>query len=370
MKLGAWVNRLCAVLVVSVFCFCFAAKGLPLYYSGYASLKAKISGNFDLLTQENAMRDVLHRILVPYMKLPNGVKRYYGVTMINDGRLMTNAFSYAPFFEERTAAITSLNNYFKSKDIPMLFVRIPNKLRDESQLPIGELDTTITEGDRFAKALRSNGVDTLDLREEMINDNMDFVTGFYRADHHWTNETALYAWGKVGARMNSDYGFDLDERTWNPEEYYHELHPDLLYGSEAGILQNWFLDDVTNLIPKFHTKFKIDSHEYPFSEGTYREIFIKDDLTNAPEGKYKSLTATEHKKVLIIIDSHGRSFMPFAACAVENTELIFLGAPDIYSTIKDEDYDMVLFMLSEVVITRGFGESFRDDRVYLGEIPQ
>lgn len=236
--------------------------------------------------------------------------------------------------------------------------------------------------------LSQNGVDTLDLREKMMLEKMDFATAFYRNDHHWTAETALWSLGEIASVINADYGFNLDENIWNPQSYDKITYEDAFMGSEAERIGDPSLkEDITALIPRFETEFKVSNinefgKEEASTAGNFIEVFIPKatashndsfsqyDLNTADNGftKYVNETASEHKKILLIADSFGRVLSTYLACSTEQVSYLSLSEENnkkLYSVLENEDFDMVIFMVFDQVLLRDNAELGKD-KMYFG----
>ncbi len=51
--------------------------------------------------------------------------------------------------------------------------------------------------DLFLKRISEAGVNTIDLREYILQDGLDIRKMFYRTDHHWVTCSGLWAAGKI-----------------------------------------------------------------------------------------------------------------------------------------------------------------------------
>jgi len=392
MNKTAKINRFCALCCVLAFCALFFRKTGFFYREILSMVKTDIE-NYYAVPPAN---DFLHHLFVEYIKI-TGRKHINGVTILNDGRLMLDELNPKIYLNERAGAITALKEYLEKRNTPFLYIRAPSKLRDNSQLPKLYDNDIIKNADRFSALLNDSGVDTLDLREEMVRDNLDFADAFYFGDHHWTAETALWAFGKAGMIMNSKYGFRLDEKTWNPSEYDFFVYHKAFLGSESSRINDpRFKEDITVIIPKFHTEFQVfdkiaeDNNNgvaaailtlggfvdvfTPKMKNKENDTFTYSDLNSFKGGflQYKNLTVQEQKKVLLISDSLAWPFVTYLASALYCVDYLYLynaTNKKLYPVLENENYDLVIFLLCDYFISAYTAPSFEDDRLYIGSPP-
>jgi len=393
MNKSAKINRFCALCCILAFCALFARKTTRFYYPDkFSRIKTDIENYYAV----PPAKDFLHHLFFEYIKI-TGRKHINDITILNDGRLMWDDLNPKIYLNERVGAITALKEYLEKKKTPFLYIRAPSKLRDNSLLPKFYDNDIIKNADRFIALLNDNSVDTLDLREEITRDNMNFADAFYFGDHHWTAETALGAFGKAGIVMNNKYGFRLDENTWNPLEYNFFVYHKAFLGSESSRINDPRLkEDITVITPKFHTEFEVFDKTVEgnnngtaaaiLASGGFADVFTpkvknKDndtftyfDLNSFYYGfwQYKNLTVQEQKKVLLISDSFGLSFVTYLACALYSVDYLYLDNSlnkKLYPVLENENYDLVIFLLSDMVISHYTAPSFEDDRLYIGTPP-
>jgi len=388
----AKINRLCALCCVLAFCALFARKTGFFYTEKFLKVKADIERFYAVPPK----KDFLYRLFFDYIKITNR-KHINGVTILNDGRLMLDVDHPIIYLNERADAITALKEYLEKKDTPFLYIRAPSKLRDNTQLPKLYDNDIIMNADRFTALLNDRGVDILDLREQMTCDNLNFADAFFYGDHHWTAETALWAFGKVGMIMNDKYGFQLDEKIWSPQEYDFFVYRKEFLGSESSRINDPRLkEDITVIIPRFHTEFEIynkiaDENNNgtvtemaasggfpdvftPKVKNKNNEAFTYADLNSFGSGfwQYKNLTAREQKKILLVSDSFAYPFVTYLASALYCVDYLYLDNATnkkLYPILENENYDLAVFLVSDFVISYYTAPSFEDDRLFIGSPP-
>jgi hypothetical protein len=362
------INLLGAIVFAIALCFPLTSRFVYIYSDQFAQVKEVIEKHFSHPPQET----LLKRLFWDYLKITN--RRYInGVIVMNDGRLIFDFEYDLPQVSKTAEEIIALNDYLKASNTPFLFLRAPDAMRDNSQMPRGFENTVIEDGAWFMAKLRENGVDTLDLREIMTNENIDFSTAFFRGDLHWTTETSLWAYGKIATLMNSEYDFNLDAKTWNPQEYKTVTYNKKIEFMAARIGDPRLGENISVLIPKFPTEFIASAKTLDESKGNESNIIAVGDFVdvfvpltknenvemlaysslnsaraNSNFNEYHNLSANEHKKVLLIADSYGVPIATYLASALEYVDYLYLDINgnnfNIYPFLDRENYDMVLFL--------------------------
>jgi hypothetical protein len=371
-------------MVLMLFAF-YAARIDRTYLELHSSIKTRIESRFSSLPFEDYFKQMHYN----YLRV-TGRGHFNGVTFLNDGRLMFDDLQRPIFLNDRVNEIVFLNEYLYDKETPFLFVRVPTKMRDNSLLPLAFSDNTdIADGDTFLELLAGNGVDTLDLRAEMNKAGFDFYSGFFWGEHHWTVETSLWAFGKIAGFINSEYGFNLDEMVWDPGSYNIITKKRAMHGEESQTVNAPHLyEDITFLIPAFHTNFTVTdirSYYAPHfvTAGSFTEVFtpriLEEDRITFNYGdlniihryfnRYENTEARENKNVLLIMDSMGIPLATHFAAAfttVDNHYLVHHTNHRIWPAINMNDYDLVVYVLSDMVISNEDAYPFTADRLFLG----
>jgi len=379
-------NYIAVIFVLLLIAFLFIVRTGNSYMSTYTTIKTIIEDNYSSLPFDSHFK----QLYFDYLRVTNR-NHYNNVTFLTDGRLMTDNLNPTTFLEERTDAITQLNNYIKNNDTEFLFVRVPNKLQDNSVLPIPFSENSIIEeSSKLIQMISDNGVDTLDLRAEMENDNINFQTAYYRYDIHWKAETALWAAGNIGNFINREYGFNIDETVWNPDLYDRITYNNAFQGNEIKFVNGYrTFEDITVLVPTFETDFMMRHRVFegriygdfidvfvPKVRNEHNERFYFTDYS-IPEYNYshiENLNAGNNKSALLIADSFGLSLSTFFSMGFEHIDFIYLitgHTEDIlWNVIDDGNYDIVIFALSDAVVSLEDRPVFSEDRLYIGYPPE
>jgi hypothetical protein len=362
----------------------------------------KLISGTDIIFESLPTEELSKNLFWEYLSL---TKRNYvnGNIILNDGRLAAYKMQAPPLLEERADIAVKLNDYLRQRNIPFLFLRAPDPTRDNSDMPAGYENTVYEDGKRFLSILNDNGVATVDLREEMVNAFPDFSETFYWGDHHWNTKGALWAYEQTAARLIDDFGFQIDPRTWDINEYEQILYKDAFIGS-ASMQVGFVREDIVTFVPKFPTAYIItqkirDTYNpiewRPNGAGSFKDVFLyapKDNEKNeydygklnvqvdfninkrlSTTGRYINELAAGDKSVLLIGDSFGATLSPFLSTAFKHLDYMYLDSVnadnmDLYPLLEESQYDMVIFLASEVTLLAN-GTKIDKDRLYIGEPP-
>ncbi len=237
--------------------------------------------------------------------------------------------------------------------------------------------------DSFLASISEAGVDYMDLRENLVDSDLDMNEVFYDTDHHWTTETAFWAFTELVDYLNTSYGEDLD-----PDYFYRDIdnYNQIVYedsflgsqGRQAGI-EYAGIDDFTLIYPKFATDFTYYSYNAGYEEtytGRFEKALIQAntfnnvlDVMETENDKYFSylvgnkaevyITNEEIEsgvKILIIKDSF---VVPMAAFLSTVCDEVVLIDPryydgDIAEFAASGDYDYVIESFSPANLTTEF----------------
>ena len=266
-------------------------------------------------------------------------------------------------------AVAHVQSVLKEYDIPFLYVMTPVKLDEASELaaaqggasllPAGETTYANRNMDRFLSELSARGVETMDLREEIRQAGMDSYEVFYRTDHHWTTEGALFAAGRIagwvrGAAKEPDITLHTD-----PSEYRFTIYPGWHLGSNGQRTGRGFAgaDDFTLITPAFDTDLTnlVSGERGRMEEVLLRpEAIAEKDLskssydlvyTHALE-QYHNNAADNDVRILLICDSFGAALNPYLVLSFADTECMSAYAPGLLTRayLEEKKPDAVILM--------------------------
>lgn len=287
-------------------------------------------------------------------ELPGGNDRA-NVMTLSDGYLShvcnkTDSHQYA-------ANMAGLNDFLAQQGTPFLYMQLPYKIDAGDTDFYGVFDFSNQDADELLASLKELGVDTFDLRIPLKETGLNHHSCFFRSDHHWRPETALWAAGMLGEHLNQAYGLSIDTSVYQKDQYTYEVYKDVFLGSQGQkvTLARATPDDITLIYPKFPTNLSIQipslglekrgdfSIMYRFRPGkaiNYAVYFYEDQaLTHVinyanPNGN----------KLLVIGDSFDNAMVPFLSLGVSQLDSLdlryFTGSLEEY--LRQNTYDAVI----------------------------
>lgn len=228
--------------------------------------------------------------------------------------------------------------------------------------------------DDFLKNLSENGIEYIDIRDDILNNSIEYGDVFYKTDTHWKIESVFKGYTYLIDKLNADYheNLDSDYKFRDLENYNTITYKDSYLGSLGRKVGKFYagLDDFTLIYPKFKTSFDIKMKSYDYElelTGRFEESLLSienlrnTDLFSPNSDKYsaylfgnqgyihvKNNLSTNNKKVLFIKDSLA---VPLAAFMTNCVSDVYLIDPRIYdgditeavNNISDLDYIFVSF---------------------------
>lgn len=282
------------------------------------------------------------------------------------------------------SSLTRLHSALAEKDIPLLYVQAPGKLdSDSSLLPYGVENNTNLASDLLLQGLADAGIDTLDLRQSLLNAGGSWYDWFYRTDHHWTPQAAFVAFRDIAQKLEDYYQstpasystrrakIQIDEKYLDPASYSVTTLKNYFLGSQGkrvGALYSG-VDDFDLVTPAFPTLMRYSysgTDRYGSAEETilFPERVAEKDLYNANPytyysgGDYAAAQVTNYynpsgAKVLILRDSFACAITPYFAYACSQVTTVDLRyySGDLLSYLDWVDPDVVIVLYSPSVFS-------------------
>lgn len=295
----------------------------------------------------------------------------YTVVRLSDGAL-SFADPDAAYSDpaEHAEAVSAFQTALEEElGIPLLYIQAPQKVSvyGDSTLPAGLYDYGDSHVNMLLRALRSLGVDTLDLRPALARTGR-YDELFFRTDHHWTAEGAFIGWQATADKLEKDYGFRFSPSFTDPERWQRTVYEGLFLGSQGKRVGAIYAgaDDLEAWAPRWETSFEyvvpIQSYDRTGSFETallFPERLENGDLyeTNPytyysggdyPFARMKNLDRPDGPTVVLLRDSFGCAFAPFMAMGFGELVTIDLRYfhDDLMNYIKWVEADMVVMLYS------------------------
>lgn len=285
-------------------------------------------------------------------------------------------------------SISKYKKYLDSMGIDLVYVNPPDKVirgvtEFEKGLPYNMANET---ADNFFKELKKRDINYLDLRDGILESGIEEDKLFFKTDHHWTPETAFWAFNKLVDKLDDDYNFNLDKDNLytNKENYNFETYKQFFLGSlgrRTGKLYSG-LDDFTLITPKFDTEYTAIGKNPYYPEGPseitgrFEDVLIDrfwsldpnvnvEDrdrysaylVSNRPEHRIVNNINVNGPRVLIIKDSFMMPVAAFFSTVCSEVTLIdprYYHEKDMHQYTREYNPDIVIVSFSESNLTEEF----------------
>ncbi|MFB8377855.1 alginate O-acetyltransferase AlgX-related protein [Paenibacillus taichungensis] len=294
-----------------------------------------------------------------------------------EGKLHYTYFATGPTdTKDLSDRIAALGAHLDPKT-KLTYVMTPDKyVRGYTKFPEGiPYNYNNETADGFLANLKQDGIDTVDLREGLLESGIPAKDLFFITDHHWKIKTAFWAFGQLVNHLDGMYDKPLD-----PGHYFTDLnnynvvpYQDIFIGSQGRKAGKYFAgdDDFDLIYPKFKTDYSF-YFKTGETEATLNGRFEDALLTTYPlnvQGATYDLTADKYftylygnqgivhvvnkdkpngLKVLFIKDSLAVPMISFLSTVVSEIYLIdpryYTG--DIVDFASETDLDHVFVSIS------------------------
>ncbi len=182
---------------------------------------------------------------------------YNSILYLDNGYLASaNGKETKEDIQKIATKIEGLRETSESAGAEFLYLQTPGNLDKYGDKGLNEVkDFANYNSDLLISDLQRSGINCYDLRKTVQEEMEDFHSLFYKTDHHWKQETALWATKKIAVYLNEKYGLGLDLSQYEPEKYREEILKEYYLGSlgKRATLAAVEPDDFTILYPKFKT---------------------------------------------------------------------------------------------------------------------
>lgn len=330
----------------------------------------------DGVNENIPVRDELINISGLFLKAA-GVRDYYedeyGISITEDGYTVSYRDYTSTDYEIEQMVL--LKQYLDEKGIKLLYVNEPAKYIDDSVYmeQFGKESYLNSNMDRFLQRLDENGIEYLDLRDEIRRDDLNSFDMFYRTDHHWTVPASRYAASKIMERLNSDYGYYAEMSLFDEQSFSYTNYDNCWLGEQGRLLAETYtgLDDFTLVTPNFQTYF-IRDYAGSIVQGDF-DIFIdyncyRDSVNPNGEvtpaklngwhysyndsGRIQNCNA-EYGNVLVLGDSYCRTLVPFLSLGIRNIYEIqprYMAEGQVIDEIDSGAYDTVIVSYAQFML--------------------
>lgn len=394
------------VFLVTIFCF-----SILNFVHSYEPLKEKLIEIVNAKEEFSVKRVVELETTITdnlYGRM-NYIEAYGYIQKLLDKREFNNFNSikdeygylqYASFYREEdtrlfeySMRIKRLQDYVKTSDTKVLFVVPPGKYdKNETKLRIGmPINDPNWIVDEMMFYLNRLGVETLDLRQSIPNEELSYEEAFFKTDHHWTIPAAFYATCEVVDKINDSFGENLD-----PQGYYTDIKNYDIVTYRSGMLGSMGrktganfcgIEDFTALWPRFEGDYTRESMmqggQSNKKQGSFIEVLMESsvltDKTDIYSDSQYSLYLNglriyekivneenpEGSKIFMIRDSYFSPVISFlmpmcgqidAIWSLEDTREL-----DIESYVKENEFDYIIIEVYPYNINSSAFNFFKED---------
>lgn len=287
---------------------------------------------------------------------------------------------------EADSVINFVNTMKERVDSEFMFLMPPDKvIEGETEFNIGiPYPYRNEEADDFLQYLHLGGVEIYDIRKIIPYSGIATEDLFYKTDHHWTTETAFWAYTQLINYLNVVHEEDID-----PDFEYRDIQNfnQILYRNEylgsigrmTGIVYSG-IDDFKFIYPKFETDYTIsfvsETEGYQMLHGTFDDALVNTgaldanlDVRDVNSDKYMSYLygnlplvqvqnhlVDDGLKILFIKDSYSVPVAAFMTTVCSQVDLIdprfmYHGIEDY---ILENNYDYVIISMIPSNLTGEF----------------
>lgn len=299
---------------------------------------------------------------------------------LNNGYL-TNSLFYTSSTFENISNVTNLSNYLEFYDIPYIYIQTPHLLQtdDDIMIPSGYFTSINQYSDDLLDALALNNIDFLDLRQNILEQNINNYDLFFKTDSHWTTEASFWAHTQIIEFLDDKFDYFSTNSLYSDiNNYTSNVMNSIILGSHGQRTGVYYggTDTVTAIIPNFETNFhlQIPSENIDtigsFSNSLMNlENYTDTKITSSPENiyfgsntEYKKITnllSENDLKVLVINDSFSLPLVPFLSLYFSEVHMYdfrsyYNGSPDGFvSYLHEINPDIVLHIrnLEDIYLT-------------------
>ena len=322
----------------------------PSLFHGFAAFERRVES---LQQSVNAFIEEETDLWLRFSELNMGIRKRVGMRLtpgdwpvveLPNGHLATYR---GPSDADRCArAVIRFHAFAQQQGIPFLFVMIPYKqAQQQDQMPPDYPDSVPRNANRFVHRLQKSNVPLLDLRPALEQLGGDYFRHFFRTDHHWRPETALWAAAAIATELQRRYAIPFDPLELDPSRFRVESASQPFLGSFGRKVTLAYADpeDFPLVTPTHATDFSvripgtriqrrgpfhevlIDVNERLLAEGDlYKGTPFAYMYGNRPLIHVRNHLRHDGRRLLILKDSFSNFATPFQALTAEYLDIIDL----------------------------------------------
>ena len=276
--------------------------------------------------------------------------------------------------KDHADSVVSLADFCRDLEIPFMYFNVPDKVcRFEDQDISGIIDFSNQNADSLLKSLRSNGIETYDVREYFHSENRSHHEYFFRTDHHWLPDSGRRAARFVASTLNERHGFHFDLSLLDADKMTTRNYPAFFLGTQGRKVTtlNAKPEDFSLIYPKYPTQFHyevlsrgidsvgdfsimydmsyLEARDWDWNGKSPYSTYMYD---NQPLERVENRQVANDDRVLIIHDSFGLCSVPFLTLGIRHVDSLDVRFFDgsLRRFIEVERPDVVVVMYNSHVI--------------------
>lgn len=268
--------------------------------------------------------------------------------------------------EDAVENISQFSNYLKNKDIPFLYMQLPCKISPiKTDLPKGTTNLSNDKSTELVNGLKQKGVNTLDYRQVMIENNIDFLENFFKTDPHWKIILSFEATKRLCEEIEQLIDMQLDLSKLDINNYDRINYPNIILGSQGKSVGVSYagVEDFEIILPKYDTEYTWSCINHGFTKhGNAKEALLYPIHLNwnynfaNPYAVYSLIDsgytvienhkANSKQKILCLNDSFSNPMASFIAPHFSQSHFLDLRGTkkDLNKIIEDINPDIVVML--------------------------
>lgn len=266
------------------------------------------------------------------------VSEYNGVVELADGYLTD--YEAELDMTEHIQGLSDLYNYCQQENINFLYVQSPHKINSNFSVS-GAMDFSNQNADVLLSGLKKSNVPYLDMRTVLNEANQEYLSFFYKTDHHWKAETGLLATSVIADRLNKEFNYDIDLTLFSENSFEKVIYEDCSLGSHGRkvTLARAKPEDICLFYPNYPTSFHYSIPNLQIdTDGSFSVVYdmskleTKSYYEDFPYSAYNygdrpliqisNRYNSENCKILFIKDSFVDCVAPFMALGVKDVDVL------------------------------------------------
>lgn len=286
-----------------------------------------------------------------------GKKNVKDIFNVGDGYLIRPYTADYLKSEVDTVALVEFNAKYNY----LFFQNIIN-YNGDNYYPNGDAYDLYRVAQERIKILKGKNIDVLDLNEQADNEHISKRSMFFKTDHHWTSEAAFWGYQKLVAKLNQDYGCNIDDFYTDINNFNIDTYEKWMLGSAGKRVGHVYagLDDMSVIYPKFETNmtFSVPSKSI-YKKGKYQDtvlektrLFPKNYYSQEPYSVYiganyeyvhiNNTDAPENKSILIVQDSFLLPVDAFLSTCFKDVHIVYFNNNNVSNYIEKINPDIIV----------------------------